>query len=200
MTGSRNRLLAVLLAATVLAGCASFSNVEGEQRVGERLLLTVDRAWNKVVMPGDRQPYETWTQEGLPLDHLRLWPGLKPGDALMAVPPSRAGQVKDARVPTFARGLRADQVVELFEQVYAADGSTVRLLRAEPSAFAGIKGVRFEFELVRKSDEVRMRGIGWAGVGADALYAATFVAPRLSFYGRLAPQAEAVVRSARLGS
>jgi hypothetical protein len=34
----------------------------------------------------------------------------------------------------------------------------------------------------------------------EELYAATFVAPRLSFYQRLLPMAEAVVQSARIRS
>ena len=41
--------------------------------------------------------------------------------------------------------------------------------------------------------------LGWPDpVYGEELYAATFVAPRLSFYQRLLPMAEAVVKTARI--
>ena len=35
--------------------------------------------WNRVSDPWDVDPYDTWTQEGIPLDHLRFWGGVRPG-------------------------------------------------------------------------------------------------------------------------
>jgi hypothetical protein len=63
--------------------------------------------------------------------------------------------------------------------------------------------VRFEFTLARRSDDLNMRGVGWAAVRPDPmwgeeLFAATFVAPRLGFYPHLLPMAEAVVKTARV--
>jgi hypothetical protein len=63
--------------------------------------------------------------------------------------------------------------------------------------------VRFEFTLARRRDDLTMQGVGWVAVRPDPvygeeLYAATFVAPRLSFYQRLLPMAEAVVKTARI--
>jgi hypothetical protein len=94
--------------------------------------------------------------------------------------------------------------VSLFEELYATAG-TVTVTRMEPAMFAGQKGVRFEFTLARRSDDLDMQGVGWVAVRQDAtwgeeLYAATFVAPRLSFFQRLLPMAEAVVKSARIRS
>jgi hypothetical protein len=94
--------------------------------------------------------------------------------------------------------------VSLFEELYATAG-TVSVTKMEPALFAGQKGVRFEFTLARRSDDLDMQGVGWVAVREDPtwgeeLYAATFVAPRLSFYQRLLPMAEAVVQSARIRS
>lgn len=193
------RCCTALLLAITLAGCTSIARVEGEQVLNGRLSVQTGEVWNKVSLARSAQPYEVWTQEGLWLDHLRLWSGIRPGEVLhrrgggSLVSGSRA-----PRLPTFHAGLAPDQLVNLFENVYSADGSIVTMTRVEPASFAGQPGVHFEFAVVRMADGLPLRGEGWAAVRNDELYAATFVAPRLSFYARLRPQAEAVVRSARI--
>lgn len=188
-----------LLLAAVLAGCASMGKVDGDQVVNDRLVVQLPSAWNKVKDPWDVDPYDTWTQEGVPLDQLRLWGGIASGMPLMNRPPntSRAPDARDIRVPTFRTGMTPEQVVTLFEQFYATHG-TVRMTRVEPDRFAGQPGVRFEFTVARRIDDVVLQGVGWAAARDDALYAATFVAPRLSFFARLRPMAEAVVKTARI--
>ncbi len=192
------KLLSLLLAVLV-AGCANIAKVEGEQVVNQRLAVQLAEAWNKVSIPGDSQPYDRWTQEGLSLDELRLWDGIRPGQPLMTLPPGSvpAGQ-KAPRVPTYAAGMAPDQLVSLLESVYSADGSLVSVTRVEPWLFAGERGVRFEFTVVRKRNDLQMNGVAWVSVRKDELFAASFVAPRLAFYPRLLPKAEAVVRSAQI--
>jgi hypothetical protein len=197
------RLLLVVIA-LVLAACTSMARMEGEQVVGERLVVHVPGAWNKVVDRSEQPPYDTWTQEGIPLDHLRLWGGVRPGQPLMTkwATYTRAEDAKERRVPTFRPGLTPEKLVSLFEELYATAG-TVSITRVEPTVFAGERGVRFEFTLARRSDDLNMRGVGWVAVRPDPvwgeeLFAATFVAPRLAFYDRLLPMAEAVVKTARV--
>ena len=194
----------LLLLAAVLAGCTSMAKMDGEQVVNERLVVDVPAAWNKVVDRSEKAPFDTWTQEGIPLDHLRLWGGVRPGQPLITrwASYSRAEDAREARVPSFRPGLTPEKLVSLFEGVYATAG-TVTITQVEPTEFAGMKGVRFEFTLARRSDDLNMRGAGWVAVRPDPvwgeeLYAATFVAPRLSFYDRLLPMAEAVVKTARV--
>jgi hypothetical protein len=196
--------LAPLLLALLLAACASMSRVEGEQVVNDRLAVHVTHGWNKISDPWDIDPYDTWSQEGMPLDHLRIWGGVRPGQPLMTKPAvfSRAPDAKEPRVPTFRMGLTPEKLVGLFEELYATAG-TVTITKVEPTVFAGEKGVRFEFTLARRRDDLDMQGVGWLAVRQDAtwgeeLYAATFVAPKLSFYQRLLPMAEAVVKTARV--
>ena len=188
----------------LLAACANVQRMHGEQVVNGRLVVEVGDAWNKVSDPWDVDPYDTWTQEGVPLDHLRFWGGVHPGQPLMtkAAPFTRAADAKDPRVPTFRAGLGPERLVSLFEELYASAGA-VTITRIEPTVFAGQKGVRFEFTLERRRDDLSMRGVGWVAVRADPtwgeeLYAATFVAPKLAFYDRLLPAAEAVVKTARV--
>ena len=197
------RLLALLLV-LLLAACANVQRMEGEQVVNDRLVVKVDGTWNKVSDPWDADPYDTWTQEGIPLDHLRLWGGLRPDQPLMTRPAlfSRAPDAKARRVPTFRPFLPPEKLVGLFEELYATAG-TVNITRMEPAEFAGLKGVRFEFSLARRRDDLAMLGVGWVAVRADPvwgeeLYAATFVAPKLSFFHRLLPMAEEVVKTAHV--
>lgn len=191
------KLVACLLIA-LLGACTSIVKVEGDQVVNGRMAVRVSEAWNKVALPGATQPYETWTQEGLPLDHLRFWAAIPAGSSLMTAPRVNSADQKAPRVPTYVAGMQPDQLVNLFETLYSHDGSIVTLSKVEPATFVGEKGVHFAFSMMRKADGVEMKGLGWLAVHKGQLYAASFVAPRKSFFGRLAPKAESVVKSARV--
>lgn len=195
------RRLAVLLLAFALAACTTIAKVEGEQVVNARLAVRVSAAWNKINDPWQNEPFDTWTQEGLPLDHLRLWGGVRAGEPLIKKPMIffRAAGEKDKRVPTFRPGMPPDKLVTLFEEFYSMMG-TVTVTKVEPATFAGEKGVRFEFTLARRGDDALLRGVGWVATRNNELYAATFVAPQLAFFSRLLPKAEDVVRTARIRS
>lgn len=181
--------------AMLMGGCAVIEKVEGDQLLNNRLSMKLPQAWNRMTI-NDGQPYQTWTQEGLAIDHLRFWAAVKPGEPLrkgLARP--GAGQTAP-RVPTYTKGMTLDQLAHLFELLYAADGSTVSVTKLEPSVFAGASGVRLEFSVVRKGDDVQLSGLAWASVHKDDLFAASFVAPRLHFFNRLAPLARDVVATA----
>jgi hypothetical protein len=193
------KTLFALLLVALLAACTTIAKVEGDQVVNNKLSVTVPAAWNKVTDPWENEPYDIWTQEGIPLDHLRLWAGVKSGKALVAKPTIifRAPGEKDPRYPTFVTGLPPDKLVSLFEALYANEGP-VKVTRVEPAVFAGQKGVRFEFTLARRADDLTLKGVGWAAEHNQELYAATFAAPRLTFFPKLLPMAEAVVKTARI--
>lgn len=191
------KVLCVALVA-LLSACNSIVKMEGDQIVNGRLAVRVTEAWNKVSIPGNPQPYETWTQEGLTLDHLRLWAAVRDGQSLMTPPNTAANTATPPRQPTFTRDMPADQLVQLFEILYARDGSIVTMNKVEPATFVGEPGVHFEFSLTRKGDGVEMKGLGWAAVRKGELYAASFVAPKKFFFTRLAPKAASIIRTARI--
>lgn len=174
--------------------------MEGDQVINNRMAVKLTDAWNKVDLPGNKQPFDVWTQEGLTIDHLRFWAAVGNNQEMMKRPPGASVPQggKAASLPTYVAGMQPDQLVSLFESLYAADGSIVTMNKVEPAAFAGEKGVRFEFALTRKSDDVQLRGVGWVAVKRNELFAATFVAPRLSFFPRLLPKAENVVKTAQI--
>ena len=132
----RALLMIAVLLLLLLAACTSMSKVDGEQVVNERLVVNVPGAWNRLVDRSEQRPYESWTQEGIPLDHLRFWGGVRPGQTLMTKPAlfSRAPDAKAPRVPTFRPGLSPEKLVSLFEELYATAG-TVTITKMEPAMF-----------------------------------------------------------------
>jgi hypothetical protein len=180
--------------ALLAAGCAQVERVaSGDVVIRERLVVTTDRAWNQFASGiGDDTP--TWTQDGITVDALRFYVALKDG-ALIAPTPDQPLGTKPL---AFRATMGAREVVGLFEQLYSRGGSTFTLTKIEPCPFIGQNGFRFEFGSLRSDDSVQLSGIGWGAVRNGELFAITFTAPRLSFFARHLPAAEAVANSARV--
>lgn len=188
----RPLLTAILLA--FLAGCASVSKVDtGEQAIGERMLVTLDGAWNHVSAPG-MGPAQVWTMEGLPVDQLLVYSGIKNEELVHA---AGGGNQKNF---AFRSSMQPDEVVAMFEGMLTRDGSQFRLLKLEPAAFGGEKGFRFEYSVIRRVDNAVLSGVGFGAVSKGELFALLYVAPRLAFFPRHRPRVEQIARSARLKS
>jgi hypothetical protein len=180
--------------ALVFAGCAQVKQVAtGDVTLKNRLVVTIEKPWNQFETGvGDNTP--TWTQEGVAIDALRFYVGLKDGELIAPTPPEPKGQ----RPLAFKAAMNPRDVIALFEGYYSQGGSTFTLDKVTPQTFLGQPGYRFEFSSVRKVDEVRLLGVGWAAVRNGELFAITYTAPRLTFFARHLGSAEAVVRSARV--
>lgn len=191
---NRRHALAAVAATLLIAGCAQVSHVAtGEVTLKNRLVVTVDKPWNQFERGLD-DATPTWTQDGITVDALRFYAGLKDGD-LLAPTPAGAKAVKPL---AFRASMQTAELVSLFEGLYARDGSTFTLQRVAPHPFAGGDGFRFEFASIRKNDEVHLSGVGWGAIRGGELFAITYTAPRLSFFARHLGSAEAIVKSARV--
>jgi hypothetical protein len=183
----KNILVAVLM--LLMAGCASVAKIEsGDRVIGERMSVKLDGAWNQVNAPG-LGPAEIWTMEGLPVDQLRFYVGLKDGQAIH---PERDSKKKTFN---FRSSMQADEIASLFEGMLTQDGSTYRLAKIEPAAFGGGKGFRFEYALTRKVDNVQLSGMGYGAVHNGELFAILYMAPRLAFFERHSGKVEQIARS-----
>lgn len=190
----RRRVVCLASVALLLSACAQVSSVRtGQVVVDQRLLVVAGKDWNQFEASlTDGKP--TWTQEGIAVDALKFYVGLK-NDALIAATPSEPkGQVPLA----FKSAMQAADVVALFERLYSRGGSTFTLEKVEQIDFLGGTGYRFEFSSIRRSDDVRLRGVGWFAVRNGELWAITYVAPRLAFFPAGIGEAEAIARSARI--
>ncbi len=191
---NRARLLLATAALLLAAGCAQITHVAtGDTVVKDRLTVTSDRAWNQFAT-GFGETATTWTQDGVFVDALRFYVGIK-NDELIAPTPT---EPKGTKPLAFKSSMQTAEVVALFEGLYSRGGSTFTLDRVQPQTFAGGPGFRFEFSSIRKLDDVRLKGIGWGTVRNGELTVITYTAPRLTFFDRHAKSAESIVASARL--
>ena len=187
------RYLAALLL-ILLTGCVSVTKVEtGERAVGERLALDLKGPWNHVSLP-NTGPAQTWTMEGLPVDQLLVYSGLKNDEAIHG---TMVGETS-TKTFVFKSGMRPDEIAGLFEGMLTRDGSSYKLTRLEPTPFGGQPGFRFEYALTRKIDNVQLSGVGYGAVSRGELFALVYQAPRLAFFARHAPTVEDIARSARV--
>ena len=186
------KLLLALLLVTV-AGCASVRKVEsGPNAVGERLTVNIDGAWNHLDFPGIK-PAQLWTMEGVTIDEFLVYPGIRDGDVIHA-------EGSGGRQPkiVFRSRMQTEEIVSMFEAMLTRDGSVFKLLRLEPYPFAGRRGFRFEYERIRKVDNVQLRGVVFGAVDNGELFALLYHAPRLTFYPQHQARVEAIARSASI--
>jgi hypothetical protein len=195
MTTRRRVLVLGGAVALTLAGCAQMSKVaSGQVTVRERMVVELDRPWNQFEgVFDDRTP--TWTREGVTVDALRFYVGLKDGELLAPTP----AEPKGTAPLVFKSSMQAADVVALFERLHSR-GSTFRLESVSAQPFVGAPGYRFEFSGVRQSDDVRLRGVGWFAIRNGELFAITYTAPRMAFFPAGIAGAEHVAQSARLRS
>ena len=189
------KTLWIVLAVSALGACAPVQTRKvdsGEQTVGDRLVVKLDGAWNHITAPG-MGPAQTWTMEGLPVDQLLVYSGLKDGEVIHAQPSSST-----AKSFSFRGNMQPDEIVAMFEGMLTRDGSTFKLVKLEPSSFGGGKGLRFEYAIVRKVDSVQLSGVGFATVSNGELFALLYSAPRLGFFPRHQGRVEQIAGSAKI--
>jgi hypothetical protein len=188
----RNLAIALFLAA--LAGCATVSTKKiesGDAVVGERLQVTIDGAWNHISLP-NAGPAQIWTMEGLSVDQLRIYSGIKDGEVIHD---TRNSTLKSF---SFRSNMQPDEIVSMFEGMLTRDGSTFKLTKLEPASFGGGKGVRFEYAMVTKEDSLPVSGVGFATVQNGELFAMLYSAPRLGFFPRHQGRVEQIARTAKI--
>lgn len=188
-------LAAVLMLA--LAGCVSVAKVDsGDRPIGDRLVVTIDGPWNQLNAP-NLGPAQTWTMEGLPVDQLLLYSGIKNGQVIHAER-TAAGSGPKPKVFAFRSNMQPDEIVAMFEGMLTRDGSRFELVKLEPAPFGGGKGFRFDYALTRKIDNVQLSGIGYGTVSKGELFAIVYMAPKLAFFARHVARVEQLCRSARV--
>jgi uncharacterized protein YceK len=190
------KLLLSLAVVVLVQGCAVVSKVEpGTATVGERMTVPADTAWNQLGAQhsGSAASAAVWTQEGLPIDQVVYFVGVKDGATL-----GQAQTSKEQRPIVFKSSMQAHEAVALFEALYTRDGSLFALDKLQPVDFLGQKGWRADYTVTRKSDEVKLKGTIWGVVHNGELHAIRFHAPALGFHARLAPRVERLAAAARL--
>jgi len=188
-------VISTLILASVLAGCAQVSQVpSGEVVVRSKMAVTIDQPWNQFERSpaGDNHP--TWTVDGVTVDSLKFYVALADGELIAPTPNEPKGQ----RALTFKSAMTQQEVLGLFERLYTRSGSTFELERVAPHNFMSRNGFKADWNGVRKTDNVRLKGVIWACVHNGELYAITYTAPSLAFFSKNHGAVEKIVASARV--
>ncbi|HKX93592.1 MAG TPA: hypothetical protein VJM48_02730 [Methylibium sp.] len=190
------RRLLVLLLVAVLTACAPILVVQvpaGQTLVGGRIQMQLDGPWNsldKLVL----STATTWTVEGVTVDTLQFFVGIKDG---AVIAPGQPG-AKEQRPLSFKASMAPHEVVALYQTLWTRDGSSFTLDKLEPVDFLGGRGFRFDYTLLRKADDVRLAGFAYALVKDQELFVIHYSAPRLGFFPRYRAQVEQMAVTARL--
>lgn len=185
----------VLLLTFFLASCAGMTKVgPGDVTIREQVSAKLDSAWNRLEMPNAAGPKtEIWTTDGLTLDTLVFYVGIKDGEPL-----AELQQRTTKQQPLFRAGMQPHEIVELVETTATEDGSSFKLDKLSPAAFGGGSGFRFDFSQVRKADEVEVKGIGYGTIRDGKLYLMLFRAPKIYYFNKNLGRVETVAKSVRL--
>ena len=187
------KILLSLTLALLLVGCAQVTKIgPGEAVIAEKIGVPVDSGWNQFGGQfGGSHAAALWTTEGLTIDQLNFFVGVKDG-ALIAANPG-----KEQRPLAFKATMQPHEVVALFEAFYTRDGSSFKLDKLEVTDFLGQRGWRAQYTVVRKIDDVKLSGSAWATVRAGELFALTFTSPSIGFYPRQIAKVEKAALAAR---
>ena len=191
-----HRLLLALTLTLLIGGCAQVTKIgPGEATVGERIGVPVDSGWNQFGghFSGSNST-ALWTTEGVAIDQLNFFVGIKEGGVIAANPG------KDQRPLAFKASMQPHEVLALFEAFYTRDGSSFKLDKLEATEFLGQRGWRVQYTVVRKFDDVKLSGSAWGAVRGGELFAMTFTAPAVGFYARQIGRIEKVAAAARFKS
>jgi len=175
-----------------LTGCASVRKIEpGTAKIGERFSVKVPTAWNHLDFPY-LKPAQIWTLEGRTVDELMIYTSIKEGQVMHT---ENSGKQKNF---VFHSSMQTEEIVSMFEGVLSRDTSTFKLIKLEPYPFGGKKGFRFEYERIRKADNVQMQGVGFGAVDHGELFSILYQAPRLNFFSKHIAKVEAIAQSASI--
>jgi hypothetical protein len=185
------------LAAIMLltSSCATVTKVgPGDVLVKEQLNAKLDSAWNRIDLAGTGKS-EVWTTEGLTLDTLTFYVGITEGEPL-----AQLQQRQEKQQARFRPSMPAHEIVDMYGALASEGGNTFHLDKLAPTTFLDTTGFRFDFTLLRKGDEVELKGIGYGAVRNGKLYLMVFRAPRVYYFPKHAARAEAVAQSLKLKS
>jgi hypothetical protein len=184
----------MLLALTVLlASCTTVTKMgPGSVVVKEQLVAKLDSAWNRIDVL-NRGKAELWTTDGMTLDNLAFYVGVAEGEEL--APMTNRQEKQQVR---FRTSMQAHEIVELYGALASEGGNSFKLDKLTPSTFLNGDGFRFEFTLLRKTDEVELKGLAYGAVRAGKLHLMVFRAPRLHYFSRHLARVEAIARTLKL--
>ena len=201
------RLLAPMLALSLLAGCAGgpgggyglryYRLVEpGPEEVARgSMTVTPTIRWNKAPR-GPDQIYreEDWTLNGPLLDGLTFIGALESDKRIV-----QQRRKADRKVPDFRSDMSPPEIGSMIESFYRvrAGASEFAVTGLQPRQFAGNPGFQFDYDYLG-GDEVWRRGRAVGAIVGGKLYLALLDAARAHYFPAALPEFERIAESARI--
>ena len=189
MVQLRQRLVAVVLL-TFLAGCTGGYALVGPGRtqIGDEFSVGPNMAWSHA-RDGERH---LWTINGLELDAIWFYAGIKDGEALIV----DVGADED--VPRFDAGMRPNEVMELILDSLGRTGAIhVEGTGLRPAKFGTMKGYRFELTLQTHEGLIK-RGMAIGTIREQKLQLIVYLAADMYYYDKYLDEAERIFASVEM--
>ena len=192
----RTAALALTLA-TALSGCASYGLVPAGQSAtaAKRLVVTPPGEWNRMPRDPSMLPQEeNWTRNGVVLDSVSFFGGVKSGGAL-----TRQRRKADQQVPVYRTGMTPPELTGMVESYYRVTGGVGQFTptTVAPIAFLGTSGIAMDFDYLT-GDDVRRKGRAVLAEVGGELYMMTLDGTRSHYFDAARPGFDDMVASARI--
>jgi len=189
--------VALSLGASSVPASAGWAVMADHQPVAvakSTLTVTPGSDWNRWSKRPSKNG-EIWTLDGVSLNELSFLAGISSGETLY-----KDRKKKDRPLPKFDAKMIAPDIVQLFEASnrIILQTSLFEIDKVEPATLAGHAGVHFTYHYTVQADEVRRKGEARAAVIGSKLYLINFAAPMIHYYDANAPEARAIMDSAKL--
>lgn len=182
------RLVPLALSLFALVGAAlplkaEWTALSGDKDVavaGKRMLAKPIAGWNRsTARPSERG--ERWTRDGLALNELTFFAGVREGETLY-FKPLLAGR----ELPKFRSAMLPTDIVEMFENSnrMILDSSVFTIGKVEPSRLGKYPGVRFSYSYAAQDEGLTRKGEAAAAIVDGQLYLVNFVAPAIHYFDR----------------
>lgn len=193
---TRFRIILIALAAALsLTACQHYASIgPGAYDIHQKLLVDLDRTWNRQVEGPGRLCPESWTSNGPLLDALCIAPAIADGGTVLS-------EGKDA--PKFRSGMNPTDLLGIIQTGLSQTikASDFVLVALQPATVAGYEGIRFEFKFgagTAGEAETDRHALGYAFEADKRLYLILFHAAEIHYFPMMMQGVEKIVASARL--
>ena len=191
----------VILVLALLGGCVTgYTTVQPGVNSFGPMRVTADENWNNApsgFMPTSRKMSRTWTQDGLLLDRITIIPRVADGESIFV------SRDKSAALPVFRADMLPNEIEELVEssitKLYGEGQSSVSTSNLRPQGFGEHGGFMFDIDAA-VTESPDYRGSVGAFIVDDELYMVIFLAADPYYYDKHAARADAIIKSATLGT
>ena len=186
-------ILPLLLSATPAFAHKLHKKGEATSVAASSLTVIPARDWNQLSARIGKNT-ETWTLDGEQLNDVTFFGGIEAGKPLV-----KEKSKKREPLPKFTKSTLLAEVPELLERTsraYKGSGSFL-VATVEPVRFLDSDGVYFSYEFTDE-DQLTRKGEARAAIIRGKLYMITLEAPRLNYFGKVAPDFRALADTARL--